>query len=123
VTAGLIVNPFRAKSVSVIADVSGNASGSITGVVGEIVGVHVALGTGMTTADVTVTTDGSEKILDDVTVTASKLYGVRATAVSNDGSTSITDSFIPYVNMGGTMAVAVESATTTKSLTVTVLYR
>lgn len=121
-TAG-ILNKIRSQKVTLTASVGGTASDSIAKVVGEIFGVQVTLGTGMTTADLTVTTDGGEVVINGVTVTTDKFFPVRHNAVTNDGSTAITNSVIPYLNKGGAMTAAIASATATKSLTVTIIYR
>ena len=111
------------EGISLTSNVSGAASGTISGVNGEIYGVYVALGTGMLTAAVTVTTEYGEVALNGVTVTANKMYRVYKNATTNDGSTAITNSCVPLVSGGGSITVSVASATASKGISVTILYR
>ena len=115
--------PLRSSSVVLTANGSGIASDSITGVCGEIVGVGITLGASMTTLALTVTADVGDVVINGVTVTANKVIPVRRPAVINDGSTAITSSSIPYLNTGGAITAAIASATTSKTVTVTVYYR
>ena len=115
--------PLRSQNVVLTANGSGIASGSITGVVGDIIGVGITLGASMTTLALTVTADVGDVVINGVTVTANKVIPVRRPAVTNDGSTAITSSSIPYMNAGGAITAAIASATTTKTVTITVYYR
>ena len=115
--------PFKSAGVLLTANGSGIASGSITGVVGEVVGVGIALGTDMTTLALTVTMDTGDVAINGVTVTANKVIPVRRNAVTNDGSSAISGSAIPYMNKGGAITAAIASATLNKTVTITVFYR
>lgn len=112
-----------AQSVVLTSSVAGTASGTLSGVLGEIIGIKAVLGTGMLTPSLTVTCDTTAKALDGVTVSANTYYKPRVGATTNDGSTAITNSYIPYFNMGSDMTVAITGGVSTKTITVTVYYR
>ena len=101
---------------------NGVATTTIAGVKGDIEGVFVDMGTS-TSAAVTVTSDKSAVVLNGPTVTADTFYPVRRNALTNDGSTAITNSYIPYINFGGDMTVAVASGGDAKTLTVVIYFR
>ena len=110
------------KSVALTTDGSGNASGTITGLSGEILGVYVDLGTGMSSAPLSVTNEFGQTVLTK-TFTTDGFIQPRVGVTTNDGTTAITNSYIPYINCGGSITAAVASGTASKSLTVYVLYR
>ena len=59
---------MQSQEKTLTADVSGVASGAITKVEGEIIGVLITLGSGMTSAVVTLTSDTGQVVLSGVTV-------------------------------------------------------
>ena len=113
---------ISSQSVTLSSNVSGVASSTITEAAGEIIGVQVTLGTGMLTMALTLTSDTTQVILNGITVTANGFYKPRVNATTNDGSTAITNSFVPYVS-GGTITCAIASATASKDVTIKVFYR
>jgi hypothetical protein len=116
-----VKEPMGAQTVVLTADGSGNASGTLY-FSGEVLGVTATLGESMANPVLTITSDTAGVILSGVTVASSTFYKPRVSATTNDGSTAITNSFIPYI-VGGYATVAIASATATKKLTVTVYYR
>ena len=110
------------KSVALTSSAGGAATGNVEGVKGKILGIYIVLGTGMTTADVTVANDIGDTIFSVVTVTSTGFYPVANAPVSNDGSTAYTNSHTPYLNLGGDMAVTVASATASKTMNVHIIY-
>ncbi len=110
------------KSVALTSSALGATTGNVEGVHGKVLGIYVTLGTGMTTATVTVANDLGDTLLNAKTVTANTFFPVADAPVSNDGATAYTNSFIPYINIGGDMAVTVASATAEKTMSVYIIY-
>ena len=85
------------KSGTITTDGSGNATGSITGINGKIQGIYVNLITSVG-ADITLTTELGDVIFNDVSVAADGFYPVMDVPMTNDGSTTFTNSFIEYIS-------------------------
>lgn len=116
-----IKEPMGAEIVTLTANVSGVASGTVY-LSGEVLGITATPGSGMTSCALTITSDTAGVILNGVTVTTATFYKPRVGATTNDGSTAITNSFIPYI-VGGSATVAIAAGVSTKTLTVIVYYR
>lgn len=112
---------MQSQELELTSNGSGAASGTISNVAGEIVGILITPGSGMSTAAVTITCD-TGKVALSVTVTATTLYQTRLNAISNDGSTAITNSFIPYI-AGGSVTFAIASATASKTIKAKIFFR
>jgi hypothetical protein len=116
-----IREPMDSQTVTLTANVSGVASSTVY-LSGEVLGITATPGSGMTSCVLTITSDTAGVILNGVTVSAATFYKPRVSATTNDGSTAITNSFIPYI-VGGSATVAIASGVSAKTLTVTVYYR
>jgi len=111
---------MRVKEFDVTA-VAGAASFPAVLASGEVHGIQVKLGSGVTSADVTVENMGRD-LLAKAGITTDTYFPVREGAVT-DAGTAITNSFVPYVwNGTGTITLANVSAAT-GTVTVLVFYR
>ena len=113
---------MQSQEKTLTADVSGVASGAITKVEGEIIGVLITLGSGMTSAVVTLTSDTGQVVLSGVTVSTTHCYVPRLPATINDGSTAVTNSYIPYI-AGGSVTFAIASGVSTKTITARIFFK
>jgi len=101
---------------------SGVGAGTVAGVNGEVIGIFVDLGNA-TSVVATVTSDTAAVMLNGVTVSADTFYPVRRNAVINDGTTAISNSFVPYVNFGGSIVVGCTTGGSGKTFSVVIYYR
>jgi hypothetical protein len=122
---GALPGKYKLVSVSsglITTDAGGDATATIAAGIGEIMSVSVALGTSVS-ADVVLTNEAGATVLSKTGIAADAEYYVRAGAVTNDGTTAITNSFIPYMNQGGDMDVTIANGGDTKTLTVNVMMK